>query len=348
MTPLSLRWALWATLPLLLVGILAACGPQEEEEMGEPTRITVPSGASFQQVTDTLVARDIVSRPTLFRVVARVRRYDRQIRAGVYAIPPGEGWFALLDRLVEGRVLTVPVTIPEGWTLRQIAARLAVVAELDEEELRSLLEAQEAHGEWDVPGPGLEGYLFPDTYHLSPGSSPETIIGTMTRRYRSMWTPERRARAEELGFSEQEIMTLASIVQAEARGESEMPRIASVFHNRLRIGYLLQADPTVQYALGERRSRLFYRDIDSVADHPYNTYTRGGLPPGPIGAAGEAALDATLHPETSDYLYFVARPDGTHIFTRTLQEHNRARVEARRMWDRLEMERRRESENSSS
>lgn len=180
MTPLGLRWALWATLPLLLVGILAACGPQEEEEMGEPIRITVPSGASFQQVTDTLVARDIVDHPTLFRALARVRGYDRQIRAGLYAIPPGEGWFALLDRLVEGRVLTVPVTIPEGWTLRQIAARLAVVAELDEEELRALLEAQEAHEVWDVPGPGLEGYLFPDTYHFSPGSSPETIVGTMT------------------------------------------------------------------------------------------------------------------------------------------------------------------------
>lgn len=333
---------------LLLGSLLVACAPPGEGEMREPTQITVPSGASFQQVTDTLVARDVIAHPTLFRVVARVRGHDRQVRAGLYAIPPGDGWLAILDRLVEGRVVTLPVTIPEGWTLRQISGRLAQVAEVDAEEFQALLEKEGAHEVWEVPGPGLEGYLFPDTYHFTPGSSPETIVATMTRRYRSLWTAERRARAEELGFSEQEIMTLASIVQAEARGESEMPRIASVFHNRLRIGYLLQADPTVQYALGERRSRLLYRDIDSVADHPYNTYTRGGLPPGPIGAAGEAAIEATLYPDSSDYLYFVARPNGTHIFTRTLEEHNRARVEARRLWDRLEADRRRDSEQNSS
>lgn len=335
-------------LALVLGSLLVACGSPGESEMQESIQITVPSGASFQQVTDTLVARDIVGHPTLFRIVARVRGHDRQVRAGLYAIPPGDGWFAILDRLVEGRVVTLPVTIPEGWTLRQISGRLAQVSEMDTEEFHSLLEKEGAHEVWEVPGPGLEGYLFPDTYHFTPGSSLETIVGTMTRRYRSLWTPERRARAEELGFTEQEIMTLASIVQAEARGESEMPRIASVFHNRLRIGYLLQADPTVQYALGERRSRLLYQDIDSVADHPYNTYTRGGLPPGPIGAAGEAAIDATLHPDTSDYLYFVARPNGTHIFTRTLEEHNRARVEARRMWDGLEAERSRDSEHAPS
>jgi UPF0755 protein len=332
---------------MLVLALAPACGGTGDGT-GEPTRITVPSGASFQQVTDTLVARNLVGNPTLFRAVARVRGNDRQIRAGLYAIPPGEGWFGILDRLVEGRVVTVPMTIPEGWTLRQIAGRVAIVSGTPPEEVLAILEAEDAHETWDVPGPGLEGYLFPDTYLLTPGTSPESVVRTMTARYRSLWTLERRARAEELGFTEREIMTLASIVQAEARGNTEMPRIAAVFHNRLRIGYLLQADPTVQYALGERRSRLLYRDIDSVADHPYNTYARPGLPPGPIGAPGEAALDATLHPEDHDFLYFVARPDGTHIFTRTLEEHNRARVEARRLWDRLEADRRREGDNGAT
>lgn len=137
-------------------------------------------------------------------------------------------------------------------------------------------------------------------------------------------------------MSEREVMTLASIVQAEARQNEEMPTIAGVFHNRLDIGLPLQADPTVQYALGERRARLLYSDIDSVADHPYNTYTRQGLPPGPIGAAGEGALEAALNPADVDYLYFVARPDGSHIFTRTLQEHNQARIRARREWERMD------------
>jgi len=125
-------------------------------------------------------------------------------------------------------------------------------------------------------------------------------------------------------------VTLASIVQAEARRADEMPRIASVYHNRLRLGWLLQADPTVLYALGGPRPRLLFAAIDSVADNPYNTYRQPGLPPGPIGAPGEAALEAALHPAAEPYLYFVARLDGTHVFTRTLAEHNRAVAESRR------------------
>lgn len=127
-------------------------------------------------------------------------------------------------------------------------------------------------------------------------------------------------------------MTLASIVEAEARKAEEKPRIAGVFLNRLDIGYPLQADPTVLYALGEHRDRLLYAAIDSVAGNPYNTYTEPGLPPGPIGAPGAAAIDAVLEPEEHDYLYFVARPDGTHEFNRTLEEHNRSRARLRQEW----------------
>jgi UPF0755 protein len=329
---------------LALVPLLGGCdgggradGPAPPPGAGpEAVRFTVPAGAGFRQVTDTLVARDLVRAPTLFRIYARLRGDDDQVRAGSYAVAPGTGWGALLDDLVRGRVETVAVTIPEGWTLRQIAGRLEEVTGLDAASILDILEHEGEDARLGVPGPGLEGYLFPDTYRFAPGIALASVVETMVASYRALWTPERRARAEALEMTEGEVMTLASIVQAEARRVSEMPRIAAVFHNRLRIGYLLQADPTVQYALGERRSRLLYRDIDAVADHPYNTYTNGGLPPGPIGAAGEAALDATLWPEDSDYLYFVARPDGTHIFTRSLAEHNRARVEARRAWDLLE------------
>jgi UPF0755 protein len=295
--------------------------------------ITVPQGASFRQVTDTLVARGLVSQPRLFRGWARWKGEDSRVRAGTYALDPAGSWTEILETLVAGRVVTEPVTFPEGWTLRQIAGRIAAFTGASEEAVLDLLLAENAEDRWGVPGPGLEGYLFPDTYRFAPGVPLESVVEAMIRRYRQAWTEERRQRAMEIGMSEQQIMTLASIVQAEARHFHEMPRISAVFHNRLRIGYLLQADPTVQYALGERRSRLLYRDIDAVADHPYNTYTQRGLPPGPIGAAGEDALDATLWPEDSSYLYFVARPDGTHIFTRTLVEHNRARVEARRQWD---------------
>jgi UPF0755 protein len=336
--------ALLLLLPLLAAGMVGCHGEEAvPATTGEAlavaddalVRFTVPPGAGFRQVTDTLVARGLVGWPTLFRVYARARGDERNVRAGPYAVLPDVGWRTLLDDLVAGRVETFPVTIPEGWTLRQISGRLATITGVEAHEVLALLQDEAMEARHQVPGPGLEGYLFPDTYRFAVGVEVEEVVRAMAARYRGLWTADRRERAENLGMSEREVMTLASIVQAEARHTSEMPRIAAVFHNRLRIGYLLQADPTVQYALGERRSRLLYRDIDAVADNPYNTYTNAGLPPGPIGAAGEAALDATLWPEDSDFLYFVARPDGSHIFTRTLVEHNRARVEARREWDAL-------------
>ena len=318
----------------LLGGLSTGCQPQGD---GADTvvQVTIPSGSSFQAVTDSLESRGLVRSPRLFRALARVRGDDRSVKSGHYEIPGDAGWGEILDQLVAGRVVLEPVTIPEGWTLRQISGRLAGFTGLSHEETLAQLEADGLAEHWDVPGPNLEGYLFPDTYQFAPGTSLESVLATMIGQYHSIWTPDRRARLAELGMDERELMTLASIVQAEARGDSEMPKISGVFHNRLRIGYLLQADPTVQFALGERRQRLLYADIDLVADHPYNTYTQPGLPPGPIGAPGEAAIDAALHPADVDYLYFVARPDGTHIFTRTLEEHNRARVEARRQWDAL-------------
>ena len=186
------------------------------------------------------------------------------------------------------------------------------------------------HVEWNVPGPGLEGYLFPDTYRFAEGIRVETVVATMTEAYHAYWTPERRNRLGALGLTEAEAVTLASIIQAEAVYTAEMPTISSVYHNRLQIGMLLQADPTVLYALGGHRSRLLYAAIDSVADSPYNTYRHAGLPPGPIGSPGAAALDAALAPEDTNYLYFVARSNGEHIFTRTLREHNEARAQVRR------------------
>ncbi|MEX0837113.1 MAG: endolytic transglycosylase MltG, partial [Gemmatimonadota bacterium] len=181
-----------------------------------------------------------------------------------------------------------------------------------------------------IPGPTPEGYLFPDTYRFTPGTRVSTVVETMVDRYRAVWTPERRASLAEVDMTERELVTLASIIQAEARQVQEMPLISGVYHRRLDLGWLLQADPTVLYALGGPRERLLYAAIDSVADNPYNTYRQGGLPPGPIGAPGELAIDAALAPE-GDYLFFVARPDGSHVFTRSLADHNRAKAESQRM-----------------
>lgn len=321
--PLGGVWALlWLAAPVETPG--AAPAP------GETVVFTVAPGATFGQITDTLVARGLVRRPLPFGVYARLRRDERNVRAGTYALDAGTGWASLLDALVEGRVRMLAVTIPEGLTLPGIATRIARVTELPADTVRVKLGAKDAHARWNLPGPGLEGFLFPDTYLFAGGVPLDAVIEAMSERYRGYWTPEREARAAELGMSEREVVTLASIIQAEARVSDEMPAISAVYHNRLRVGMLLQADPTVLYALGGHRPRLLFAAIDSVAEHPYNTYSRGGLPPGPIGAPGAAALDAALHPAEADYLYFVANADGSHTFSRTLGEHNRAVARARR------------------
>jgi UPF0755 protein len=290
----------------------------------------VPPGASFGTVVDTLVARGVLTRATAFRVYARLRGDDRRVRSGRYRLVPGTGWDQLLTVLTEGRVVTVPMTVPEGFRLTQIAPRIAEVTEATREAVTAAMDAPDVHQVYDVPGPGLEGYLFPDTYRFAAGVPIPSVLEAMTRRYKSFWTPERVARLDSLDMTERDLVTLASIVQSEARKVEEMPRIASVYHNRLRLGWLLQADPTVIYALGGYRERLLFAAIDSVADSPYNTYTQRGLPPGPIGAPGEAALVASLYPVDEPFLYFVAWPDGSHVFSRTLAEHNRAIAASRR------------------
>lgn len=327
MTGARLRRIVGILLPTLALGC--------QEPRGEPIDVTVPAGAGLGTVVDTLTARGIVGRPLLFRAYVRLRRADTEIRAGRYALRRGEVWSRIVDDLTEGRVLTESVTIPEGFTLRQMAPRLAAVTDLPPDSVAEWLVGDSLHLRYDVPGPGLEGYLFPDTYRFAPGIPLDEVVRTMVERYRSFWTPRRQARLVVLGMTEREVVTLASIIQAESRVVDEMPLISGVYHNRLDRNHPLQADPTVLYALGGHRERLLYAAIDSVADHPYNTYARAGLPPGPIVAPGERALEAALHPAETDFFYFVARPGGEHIFTETLAEHNRAKVRARRERDSL-------------
>jgi len=319
------KWVIAASLAGLAV---SACG---EPAPGPPVEVVIPSGATFSEAVDSLGAHGVVTRPTLFSLYARIKGADTRIRSGRYSMRPGTAWSQVLRDLTEGRVVTELMTIPEGFTLEPISLRIADLTGADADSVLALLTALDAEARWGVPGPGLEGYLFPDTYRFAEGVPVEDVIEVMTDRYHSVWTPARRSLLGSLALDEREVVTLASIIEAEALRAEEMPIISAVYHNRLRIGYLLQADPTVMYALGGRRARLLYAAIDSVADNPYNTYTQPGLPPGPIGAPGEAAIDAALHPADVDFLYFVARPDGSHIFTRSLDEHNQARNEVRRL-----------------
>lgn len=313
-----------------LIALLASCSGSRS---GETVRFSVPQGAGFSAITDTLESRGIVRNPLLFRLYARYKGAERSIKPGVYEVDGGIVWSDLLDRMVRGDVIRLTVVVPEGWTLAQIVPRIAEAAEEPADSLIEMVLSEAAAEEFGVPGPTLEGYVYPATYVMPAGTSARAIVAAMVDRYRQVWTPERRARADSLGMTEGEVVTLASIVEKEARSWGERDTIAAVFHNRLRINMPLQADPTVQYALGEHQTRLLYAHIDEVADHPYNTYSRRGLPPGPIASPSTGAIDATLNPADVNFLYFVARPNGTHIFTRSLAEHNAARGQVARMRD---------------
>jgi UPF0755 protein len=315
---------------IVLLFALTAC---TGTPTGEPIRIKVPRGASISQVADTLSRRGILRMKPVFKLYTRINRNAKTIHPGTYAFRVNESWDRMLEDLRAGNTLKAKFVIPEGWSLDRIAARMARFTQSDSSAVLDQLIDSATVVRHGVPGPTLEGYLYPATYELEVDAPVDSIVKRLVARYRKAWSPERQARADSIGMSEREVVTLASIVEKEAKQRTEMPQIASVYRNRLRIGIPLQADPTVQYALGSHRARLVYADIRRVAQNPYNTYANRGLPPGPIGSPSEAAIDAVLTAPKTEFLYFVAQPTGTHTFTRSLAEHNRAKLAARRAWE---------------
>ena len=311
----------------LLALTLAAC---TGEGTGPVQRVHVRPGASFAEVADSLEAKGIVRAVPLFRLYARIQGDARHIKPGTYGFKREAGWDNVLADLRAGRILNARLVIPEGWDTRKIGAAVAEITELPLDTVMAALLDTAQPARLGVPGPTLEGYLYPATYTFPVSPPLDTVITRLVARYKEAWTPARESAAAAIGLSQREVVTLASIIEWEAKKPEEMPLISAVYHNRLRIGYPLQADPTVQYALGEHQRRLLYAHIDSVADHPYNTYRRQGLPPGPIGSPSDRALDAALDPADTTFLYFVARADGSHVFTNSLEEHNRAKASIRR------------------
>ena len=311
---------------LLAVVVMAACAADGGgDPHGPPLRVKVPSGANLTVVSDSLAGRGIVSSAAKFRRFANSKDAGTKLKPGIYEFRAGESWRVIVDKLVRGDVVKARIVVPEGWTSRQIAARVAAELGGNADSVYAQFTDTAAARRLGVPGPTLEGYLYPATYVFPLGTPREKAIGEMVRRYRSAWTPAMRAQLPASGMSEREVVTLASIVEREAKDWRERPTIAAVYRNRMKKGMRLQADPTVQYALGQQRARLLYRDIASVARNPYNTYTHAGLPPGPIASPSQGAIEAALAPANADFLYFVARPNGTHVFTRSLAQHTAAK-----------------------
>jgi UPF0755 protein len=312
----------------LLLAALTGC---TGEGTGPAVRLRVPPGTGFSQITDSLSAKGVIRAPLAFKIYAKLTGAASSVQPGVYEFKRGTGWNNILSDLRSGRVLRVKLVIPEGFELREIAPRIAAVTGQPVDSILAILRDSATARRFGVPGPNMEGYLYPATHTFRIELPLDTVISQLVAPYRRVWNDERRAAAAALRMTEQQVVALASIIEAEAKKREEMPLISAVYHNRLRIRMPLQADPTVQYALAERQARLRYSDIASTAGSSYSTYSNRGLPPGPIGSPSSAAIDAALHPAQTDFLYFVARPDGTSVFSRSLIEHNRAKAAIRRM-----------------
>ncbi len=282
----------------------------------------VSRGESLADVASNLERRGLVRNAIALEWLARMRGLAGRLRAGEYALSPTQSSQEILEWIARGRVATYEVVVPEGFTVAQIAERLANDDLADRMAFLAVARDPATAAEIGVEGNTLEGYLFPETYRIPRGLAPEAIARTLVEQFLEVWQ-EIEPRAREQGFSMREVVTLASIVEKETAAPGERPLIASVFRNRLARGMRLETDPTVIYGIEEFDGNLRRRDLENP-DNPYNTYRIPGLPPGPIASPGAEALHAVVEPAQSDFLYFVSRNDGTHVFSRTYREHAKA------------------------
>jgi UPF0755 protein len=273
--------------------------------------VDIPSGLSTRAIGDRLVGAGIVRDSWTFRAALWKSGRDTRLKAGEYRFAEPISPIGVIDKLRRGDVFVIHITFPEGLNVFEMGK---IFESKGFGPAAAFVEA----------GRSLEGFLFPETYALSRHTDAPKLVHQMHEAFERTLTPEMRAAAEARGLTIEQLVTLASIVEKETGNPTERPIVASVYENRLRIGMALQCDPTVIYALelAGRYDGNIHRD-DLQFDSPYNTYRYPGLPPGPIASPGRASLDAVVHPVETDYLYFVSRNDGSHVFATTLADHNR-------------------------
>ncbi|HKW15207.1 MAG TPA: endolytic transglycosylase MltG [Candidatus Krumholzibacteria bacterium] len=289
---------------------------------GEKVRVTVAEGAPFTRIVDDLAKDHLIRRAWPLKFFAQATQSDRKVHRGTYEFARGTAPIDMLRAFVNGDILTVRVTIPEGFNMWQVSAAFTP-AGVDSLAMMKAIHDSDLVKALQVPTDNVEGYLAPDTYLVAFGSDAGDIVAQMLTRFHAVWTPDFESRARELGMTRHQVLTLASIVESEARDPMERPLVSAVYHNRLKINMKLDADPTVAYAKGGFHGHLYYKDLE--LDSPYNTYRHPGLPPGPIGNPGTESIRAALFPDTTSHaLYFVARGDGRHDFSNTLKEHDAA------------------------
>lgn len=279
----------------------------------------IPKGATFRQVAEIFSHEHIIRDENLFLAIGRLSHIDRKIRAGFYSVNGSMNLLDLLQALRKGQIIEYEVTVIEGDSLREVAANLSEKGITQEEYFWKLASDKTILASYGIDAPSLEGYLYPDTYKIPKGMDAKEALGMMINKLREHYGERLRTRAEELGLSEREVLTLASIIEKEAATDAERPLISAVYHNRLRKNIPLQADPTAIYGVKSSKEKITSQDLKRKT--PYNTYSIKGLPPGPISSAGIKSITAALYPAEVHYLFFVSNNDGTHRFSVTAAEH---------------------------
>ena len=329
---------------VLLVAVRWCVVPIRWNMKEDSVHVIIAEGDSMAKIVDRLREMNLIDDGRWFLILGELLGKDRHIQAGRYDFDKGITLYSVFSKLVEGEVTAIEVVIPEGSTIKQIARILKKEIGVDSAKFVKAAADGRLIEELNIPGSDLEGYLFPDTYKLHWGMHPARLVRAMVNEFKRTFIPALSERSREINLSTHEAITLSSMIEAEARDGQEREMISAVYHNRLKLGMLLQCDPTVIYALNQEQglARLSLNRTDEQGsarplllkdleiDSPYNTYKYPGLPPGPICSPGKASILAALYPAEADYLYFVATGDGTHVFSSTLDEHNRAKNRIKR------------------
>jgi len=331
----------------MLVGILLAVlipaygawqllmRPEVDVEAGLPVQVEIPEGAGTREIAEILAENGVIENAAMFRLRTRTGDIDGKLRSGIYDLATGMPYEAVIEKLLAGPPIPyVTVTIPEGYRLEQIAERYEEVAGIPAADFLELAKSQVATFSAnhpylaDVPTGSLEGYLFPKTYRIVEGSSASDVIEIMLDQFDLELQEVDLAAAYDRGLSLHEVVTIASMVEREAKVGEERPLVSSVIQNRIERGMKLEIDATIEYVLQANRPRLLNKDLE--IDSPYNTYMYGGLPPGPIASPGLASLQAAAQPAETEYIYYVlTSEDGSHTFATNYQDFLDAKEKSR-------------------
>ena len=309
----------------------------EQSDIEGVITVRIPKGKTVKEITGILSEKNIVKSDRSFMLAVRSLGYEKDIQAGNLVLHEPKTNLRLINQLVNGMPELIKITVLEGWTIYKVSKILENTMGIHHDKVISLCMNKRFIRSLGIKAPTLEGFLFPETYYFVETESPRTILQRMVSEYQDHISDDIRNRIRELGFSELQLITLASIIEGEAIYDDERKNISSVYHNRLHKGMRLQADPTIQYIIKDGPRRLLNKDLNIVS--PYNTYLNEGLPIGPINNPGLQSIIAALYPSETEYIYFVAKGDGYHTFSITQKEHNFAKRKLNRLRKKLSHER---------